>query len=274
MVLKNSLTADGGSTKTEWRYVTADGRSYVYRTDGVNPYYQTREEIVRQIEQQLLPHLSHFPTVIRFYGAGCSPEKAPVVQEALRTLFPSADISVGSDMLGAARLTCGNEPGIVCIMGTGSNSCYYNGSSIAQNVSPLGYILGDEGSGAVLGKILVGDVLKKQLPADLCDAFFKRFDVTPASLMEHVYRRSFPNRYLAQFAVFYGEHPEREELKVLLHDAFSAFVRRNLLQYEGVNRLPIHFVGSIAYYYAEVLREVLAEHNLQATSIRKTLFEQ
>jgi N-acetylglucosamine kinase-like BadF-type ATPase len=134
--------------------------------------------------------------------------------------------------------------------------------------------LGDEGSGAVLGKLLVGDVLKKQLPAELCEAFLKRFDLTPASLMEHVYRRPFPNRYLAQFAVFYGEHPDSPELNLLLHDAFSAFVRRNLLQYEGVNRLPIHFVGSIAYHYADVLRVVLEEHNLQAASIRKTLFEQ
>lgn len=274
MILKNSLTADSGSTKTEWRYVATDGRSYIYRTDGVNPYYQTREEIVRQIELQLLPHLSHYPTVIRFYGAGCSPEKAPIVQEALHTLFPSADISVGSDMLGAARLTCGNEPGIVCILGTGSNSCYYNGSSIVHNVSPLGYILGDEGSGAVLGKILVGDVLKKQLPADLCEAFLHRFDVTPAALIEHVYRRPFPNRYLAQFAVFYGEHPESDELNLLLHDAFSAFVRRNLLQYKDVTQLPIHFVGSIAYHYADVLRKVLAEYNLQAATIRKTLFQQ
>jgi len=181
---------------------------------------------------------------------------------------------VGSDMLGAARLTCGNEPGIVCILGTGSNSCYYNGSSIVHNVSPLGYILGDEGSGAVLGKILVGDVLKIQLPADLCEAFLHRFDVTPASLIEHVYRRPFPNRYLAQFAVFYGEHPESDELNLLLHDAFSAFVRRNLLQYKDVTQLPIHFVGSIAYHYADVLRKVLAEYNLQAATIRKTLFQQ
>ena len=274
MLAKNILIADSGSTKTEWRYVTADGRSYLYRTDGVNPYYQTRDEIVRQIETQLLPYLSNFPDIVHFYGAGCSIDKAPIVQDALRTLFPAADIEVGSDLLGAARLTCGAEPGIVCILGTGSNSCHYNGASIQHNVSPLGYILGDEGSGAVLGKLLVGDVLKKQLSEELCTTFMKRFNVTPATLMEHVYKRPFPNRYLAQFAVFYAEHPEEQQLKDLLYTAFNAFVQRNLLQYEAVHKLPIHFVGSIAYHYADTLKEVLAQHNLKATTIRKTLFEQ
>ena len=271
---RSILTADSGSTKTEWHYVGADGQAHVYSTDGINPYYQTSAEIVRQVETQLLPYLSQFPTVIRFYGAGCSPEKAPIVKNALQTLFPSAQIEVGSDLLGAARITCGTQPGIVGILGTGSNSCYYDGTSIKQNISPLGYILGDEGSGAVLGKLLVGDVLKNQLPEELKKAFLQRFQVTPADIIEQVYRRPFPNRYLAKFSVFYAEHPESSELQALLKQSFDAFVRRNLLQYPEVTHLPLHFVGSIAFHYADVLKEVLAEHGLTATTIRKTLFAQ
>lgn len=269
---RNTLTADSGSTKTAWRYVASDGRSYVYQTDGINPYYQSREDIVRQVETQLLPRLSQFPTVIRFYGAGCSVDKAPVVQSALQTLFPSASVEVGSDLLGAARITCGSQPGIVCILGTGSNSCYYNGNAIQQNVSPLGYIIGDEGSGAVLGKMLVGDVLKNQLPEAISKAFFERFQVTASEIIEHVYKKPFPNRYLAQFAVFYAEHPECEELQNLLKMSFDAFVRRNLLQYDELRHLPLHFVGSVAYHYVETLKEVLANYELTPTTVQRTLF--
>ena len=201
------LIADSGSTKTDWCLVENGENILRFQTRGTNPFFQTEEEILEEIETGLLPGLKGVePSSVHFYGAGCAfPEKNEIIRRAVSRHLP-VPVEVGSDLLAAARALCGDRPGIACILGTGSNSCQYDGKEIVKNVSPLGFILGDEGSGAVLGKLLIGDVLKDQLPPALKELFLSQYELTPASIMDRVYRQPFPNRFLAGFSPFILEH--------------------------------------------------------------------
>lgn len=264
---KRILIADSGSTKTDW-CVVEDGM-VVRRitTKGINPYYQTEEEIAAEVGEELIPQLADLPPAeVCFYGAGCAfPEKNELVRRAI-SRFIAVPVEVGSDLLAAARALCGNKPGIACILGTGSNSCQYDGKELIRNVSPLGFILGDEGSGAVLGKLLVGDVLKNQLPEALCQQFFTQFDLTPALLMERVYRQPFPNRFLAGLSPFLLQNKAEPAVRKLLEDSFRAFFTRNVMQY-NYQALPVHLIGSVAYYYQELIREVATSLDIRIDTV-------
>lgn len=261
-----TLIADSGSTKTDWCILEAGRPPRHLLSKGLNPYFQSREEIEKEI-CSLLPHLNGTAIEsVYFYGAGCTPEKQPVVQAAIAACLPvSRNIEVHSDMLGAARGLCGRRPGIVCILGTGSNSCFYNGEDITANVPPLGFILGDEGSGAVLGKLLVGDVLKNQLPEELREKFLSRFNLTQASIIENVYRQPFPNRFLASLSPFLAENLDQPEIRALVSGSFKAFFQRNVRQYDCSH--PVHFIGSIAHHYREVLQETAQELDIRTGTI-------
>ena len=202
------LIADSGSTKTDWCIVFNDTPIKRMGTKGINPFFQSEEEIQQELTHSLLPQLPEGTiNSVFFYGAGCTPEKAPVLRRAIADSLPViGNIKANSDMLAAARGLCGHEAGIACILGTGSNSCFYNGKEIVNNISPLGFILGDEGSGAVLGKLLVGDVLKNQLPPAIKEAFLKQFDLTAPEIIDRVYRQPFPNRFLASLSPFLAQH--------------------------------------------------------------------
>ena len=165
-------------------------------------------------------------------------------------------------MLAAARGVCGHESGIACILGTGSNSCAYDGNKIVKNVSPLGFILGDEGSGAVLGKLLVGDILKNQMPKKVIDRFFEKYNLTSAEIIDRVYRQPKPNTFLASFVPFLGENIGEPCIYNLVEESFRSFLRRNVRQYDGWDRLPIGFNGSIAKIYREPLEEALKEEGM------------
>ena len=257
------LLADSGSTKTDWCLVDQKNSVTKVRTAGINPFFQSSEEIANELATHLVPHL---PTTrldsVYFYGAGCTKEKSPIVAEALKKQFEiTGACEVATDMLAAARGLCGHQPGIACIMGTGSNSCAYDGKDITKNVSPLGFILGDEGSGAVLGRTLVGDVLKNQLPKDIVEAFHAEYGLSNADSIDHVYRQKFPNRFLASFVPFLAKHIENKAIFDLVKENFRRFLVRNVKQYQGWEHLPIGFVGSIAYYFQQPLKEALeAEH--------------
>ena len=257
------LLADSGSTKTDWCLVDQKNSVTKVRTAGINPFFQSSEEIANELATHLVPHL---PTTrldsVYFYGAGCTKEKSPIVAEALKKQFEiTGACEVATDMLAAARGLCGHQPGIACIMGTGSNSCAYDGKDITKNVSPLGFILGDEGSGAVLGRTLVGDVLKNQLPKDIVEAFHVEYGLSNADIIDHVYRQKFPNRFLASFVPFLAKHIENKAIFDLVKENFRRFLVRNVKQYQGWEHLPIGFVGSIAYYFQQPLKEALeAEH--------------
>ena len=253
------LLADSGSTKTDWCLV--DGRTTVarVRTRGTNPFFQTSDEIADEIASALIPQLpSAEVDDVFFYGAGCTAEKQPVLAEALsRPLSVSGRREVATDMLAAARSLGGEAPGGACIRGTGSSSCAYDGTVITKNVSPLGFILGDEGSGAVLGKTLVGDILKEQLPRHIIEKFNDRFHLTAADIIERVYRQKLPNRFLASLVPFLGENIADESVERLVVDSFRRFLVRNVKLYDGWDRLPIGFNGSIAYYYRPQLVKAL-----------------
>ena len=250
------LIADSGATKTDWCLGEKTTDAQIIQTQGINPFHQSAEHIYKVLTEELLPQLGeeNHITHIHFYGAGCTPEKSVIVKEQLQALFLDADIDVQSDLLGAARSLCGKEQGIACILGTGSNSCLYDGEKIIANVSPLGYILGDEGSGAVLGKRLVGDCLKHQLPEHICQAFLNETGLTPADIINKVYRQPQANRFLASLTPFLSAHREEPEIQDLLIDCFTEFFKRNVMQYayEGTE---VHFTGSIARYFQEEVKE-------------------
>ena len=261
------LISDSGSTKTDW--CVADKGDIVRRvtTAGINPFFQSEEEIAGEVEKNLLPALEGLVvTSVSFYGAGCAfPEKNEVVRRAINRYLP-VPVEVGSDLLAAARALCGDEAGIACILGTGSNSCLYDGKGIVRNISPLGFILGDEGSGAVLGKLLVGDVLKNQLPEVLKDAFFAEFGLTPAVIMEKVYKQPFPNRFLASLSPFLIRHIEEPAISGLVNDSFRKFFTRNVMQYD-YRSYPVHLLGSVAWYYREQLEAVAGELGIRLGAI-------
>lgn len=269
------LIADCGSTKTDWCVI--DGTKLVKQvfTPGMNAIMLTEEEIRQRISQELMPEIDGLKIdAVYFYGAGClGDEICGNVRRAIAANIPAQTIEADTDLLAAARALCGRTPGIACIMGTGSNSCYYDGKSIVDNVSPLGYILGDEGSGAVLGKILVGDVLKKQLPADLCEKFLAQYDLDRMKIIRRVYKEPAANRFLASVTPFLIENIERPEIRALVLNAFGSFFKRNIANYEGYQSMKVNFVGSIAFYYRELIAEAAAEAGCTLGTILKSPME-
>lgn len=258
------LIADCGSTKIDWCLVNGNKVEKQVFTCGMNAVMLTGEEMRGRIASDLLPELGDLARGVRavyFYGAGCiSPEVCANVAGAIRANLPSADtIEVYSDLVAAARALCGRSSGIACILGTGANSCLYDGSAIVANVSPLGYILGDEGSGAVLGKLFLGDLLKNQLPADLSRRFLDEYGLDLLGVIRRVYREPQPNRFLASVTPFIATNIDCPQLRQLVLGSFKAFFMRNVRQYDGWQSTPIHFVGSIACVFRSLLSEAAAE---------------
>lgn len=265
------LIADSGSTKTTWCLADKGKRSQQIETKGMNPFFQDEKDMTEAIADKLLPYLGDASIdEVFFYGAGCTPEKSVVVEKVLIQFFKR--VTVNSDMLAAARAQCGREAGIIGILGTGSNSCFYDGKTITANVSPLGYILGDEGSGAVLGKLLVGDVLKNQLPESIKDQFLAQYRLTPAEIIDRVYRQAFPNRFLASLSPFLAQHLNEPALFKLAADSFKAYFTRNIMQYDYKHHVT-HLIGSVAWYYQEVLRSVGQELHIEIGKIDKSPME-
>ena len=266
------LIADCGSTKIDWCVVNNGEIVAQIFTSGINALLMTEEQIRETIEKELVPEIGDFKiTSVYFYGAGCLFDHICAnVRRAISCNIPSAtEIEVHSDLLAAARALCGHNAGIACILGTGSNSCYYDGNEIVDNVSPLGYILGDEGSGAVLGKLLVGDVLKKQLPEDLCGKFLKEYDLDRQKIIETVYKKPGANRFLASLSPFLINNISVPEVHRLVLNAFKSFFVRNIMNYANYKDMKVSFVGSIAYYYKDVLEEAAESVGIKIGTIIK-----
>jgi glucosamine kinase len=250
------LIVDSGSSKTYWYLLTSTSEgSTQCLTAGINPFFQNPEDIKKTLESDFILDKQHISS-IHYYGAGITDQsKKDLLFGVLNSFFGLQDIHIESDLMAATRSLCGNSEGIAAILGTGSNSCYYDGQQITQHVSPLGYILGDEGSGAVLGRLLVSDILKNQFPQRLTKLFFETHDTTHGEVMENVYRKPFPNRYLATFTKFLLDNIREDEIEKLVIDSFSGFFTRNIAQYPQSSRLQVHFTGSIAWYFAAQLKE-------------------
>lgn len=271
--MANILVADSGSTKTHW-ILFKDGKiSDPFISCGINPFYQDTDSIVKLISATLASNVIIQPDHIYFYGAGCANQKEIIVYNALQQIYPTAKIFVGSDLLGAARALCQNNSGIACILGTGSNSCYYDGKEIVSHVSPLGYILGDEGSGAVLGKKLISDILKNQLPEIISEKFFETYQLNVNSILDSAYKQPFPNRYLAQFSKFISTNIDIPEIENIVLESFEEFITRNILQYEQVSSSNIYFTGSIAYYFKPQLIKSLEKFSLKPSKITQAPLE-
>lgn len=265
------LIADSGATKTDWCPIWEKADTPIIQTQGINPFHQPKEHIYKVLTEELMPQLEDKSQIthIHFYGAGCTPEKAIIVREELSKLFPETSIDVQSDLLGAARALCGREQGIACILGTGSNSCEYDGEKIKSNVSPLGYILGDEGSGAVLGKRLVGDCLKHQLSEPIRQAFLEETRLTPAEIIDKVYRQPQANRFLASLTPFLSRHRKNPEIHTLLVNSFCDFFQRNVMQYD-YRYCKVHFTGSIAWHFQEEVKEAAGKENIMTGKFIKS----
>lgn len=271
------LLADSGSTKTEWCLAGPRGKiGKRLFTSGINPYYMNKEEIQRTIDEELYPHLRRYHDkieAIHFYGAGCAyPEKNDMVAAALRRHW-QVPVSVESDLLAAAHALCGHEAGIACILGTGSNSCVYDGEKIVQHIDSLGLILGDEGSGGALGRVWARDCLRGDLIEPIIRKFMKEYHLTPELIMEKVYRQPFPNRFLASFAPFIKKHLDNEYVYGLVYDNFKDFVIRHLYAYDALDFYAVHFVGSIAYQFQDILRKLMDDRSLETGTIAQSPME-
>lgn len=270
------LVADCGSTKIDWCLLNNGKVEKQVFTLGMNAVMLTEEEMRTRLADELAPEMAGYPIEeVYFYGAGCiSPEVCGNVARAIQAnILDTKVVEVHTDLLAAARALCGRTPGIACIMGTGSNSCYYDGEKICDNVSPLGYILGDEGSGAVLGKLLIGDVLKNQLPKDLCEKFLQQYELDRMTIIRRVYKEPQGNRFLASITPFLIQNIDRPEIHALVLNSFKAFFVRNIQQYKNYSELSVNFIGSIAYYYREVLEEAAAQCGCTVGTIIKSPME-
>ena len=266
------LIADSGSTKTAWCGLQNGCCKQHLLTSGINPFYMNSDEIKKELEI-LSTKIDGIVEQIYFYGAGvASPEKTAQLQTCFQAVFPGVKIEAHTDLFGAARALCGHEKGIVCILGTGSNSCFYDGTDITDNVPALGFILGDEGSGAALGKKLVSDILKRQLPTHLQRIFFEKYCLTKDMIMERVYRQPFPNRFLASFTDFLHEHQSESCIQSLLRESFDLFFVRNVMHYD-FTQYPVHLLGSIAFYFQNIIRDTAQKRGVEIGLVAKTAID-
>lgn len=264
------LIADSGSTKVDWRAISNDGTVLELTTEGINPVFQTKEIILSIINDKLVPAFGKDITDIFFYGAGVvSAEMGELLGTYFSEVYPGCKTVADSDILAAAKALCGDNPGIVCIMGTGSNSAFYDGEKIVRNVKAGGFILGDEASGGYLGKRLISDFIKELLPEDLKAEFDKRYNLTYLDIVKEVYKSPVPSRFLASFSPFLSEFREHPYVKALLEDSFDQYLTRNIRHYDYKNN-KVNLIGSIAFYYQDILKERAALQGMEIGRIIKS----
>lgn len=262
------LIADSGSTKCEW-CLLYNGKKKIINTHGISPYFVKREQIVDLLEQDLVPELKNVEIEeLHFYGTGMgNPSNEKIVRLALKEVFSTAEITLHDDLLGAARALCGHEKGIACILGTGANSCYYNGKKIVKNSPGLGYVLGDEGSGAYLGKKVIQYYLYNTFDEELLYRFNKQFNVTKDDILDSVYKKPLANRYLASYAIFLAENRGHYMIENIIEDGLNDFVFNHLYKYEESWKMPINFTGSIAFGFKDILQELCNTYELELGNV-------
>lgn len=262
------LIADSGTTKTDWRSIDVNGNINQYKTSGINPNYMSPEVIKKIFLEELSPQVDVKIDQLHFYGSGCSSQKAKsIINQSFQEVYPDTTVEVQHDLLAAARALCGHDEGIACILGTGANSCLYDGNDIVENVPSLGFIMGDEGSGTWLGKELLIAFMRKELPDDIRQKLIKRFDLTNEKVIENVYRIPSPSKYIAGFSKFIFQNLKHPYLFLLVHRGLTLFFEKNILQYTDYQQKQVHFTGSVAFYYANILRKVAEEKHVALRNI-------
>ncbi len=264
------LVADSGSTKVDWVAIKEDGSTVSVKTAGINPVFITQEKIVNILEVNLLSETGRDISEVYFYGAGVvSDSVTGDLAGAFKQVFPNAKTFAASDILAAARALCGEKPGIACIIGTGANSCFYDGEKMTEHVNAGGFILGDEASGGYFGRRLVSDFIKGLLPADMNKAFVEKFGLDYPKVVEKVYRQPSPNRFLASFMYFIEDFRNTAYVQNLLTSGFREFITRNIYQYDYKN-YGMNIVGSVAYVFKKELEQVAVECGVKLGTILRS----
>ena len=265
------LIADSGATKTTWCLLDG-GKKKILSTQGLSPYFLTGEQIKQILGSELISKLKGIaPDEIFFYGTGCiNPGNVKMIKKVLQSLFSNAVINVTHDLMGAAKALCGDQKGVACILGTGSNSCYYNGQRVVKNSPGLGFILGDEGSGAYMGKKVVQYYLYNTFDADLMDRFNSKFTTNAVAILDAVYKMPLPNRYLAGFVPFLVENRGHFMIENIIEDSFNDFFFHHVYKYKESWTMPINFVGSVAFGFKDVLNEMCNTYQLELGKVLKS----
>lgn len=264
------LIADSGATKAEWCLLQA-GKKKIFITQGISPYFLTTDQIVDLVTAEVAKKIKNVTVNnLFFYGTGCAaPQNAKSMKSALQKVFPDAAVDVQTDLIAAARALCGHQKGIACILGTGVNSGYYNGKKVVRNSPGLGYVLGDEGSGAYLGKKVIQYYLYNTFDDELRLKFDAKFSTTSSEILENVYKKPLPNRYLASFTLFLAENRGHYMIENILEDGLHDFFFYHLCKYPEVWKLPVNFVGSVAYGFSDVLEQLCKSYEFELGTILK-----
>lgn len=259
------LIADSGATKTEW-CLKRGNETKIIKTEGLNPYYHTLDSISEVVKADLLSEIEGEEVRdIYFYGAGCdSEEKSTIVEEALQQNFDKSSVHVFHDLLGAARACFFNSPGIACILGTGSNSCLYDGAKIVEHIPSLAFILGDEGSAGYFGKKLINKYFRFELPEELRKDLEKNYNMSLDYITKGLYDNPQKSRFIASYGSFLGEHSDHPYIKEMLYEGFENFITRIIMKYTNAKHYEVRFIGSVAYAYQEMIKEILEENGMKA----------
>jgi glucosamine kinase len=268
--MSNILIADSGATKTEWCLII-NGKKRGINTQGLSPYFLNITQIVEILNKELCKKIKDIAiNEIYFFGTGCSNKpNQTIVAKALKQLFPIAKIHVDHDMLGAAKSVCHQSKGVACILGTGSSACFFDGKKITKSRTGLGYALGDEGSGSYLGRKIIQYYLYDTFDADLKLAFEKRFNVDKSIILENVYKKPFPQRYIASFCVFLSENRGHFMIENIIEDGLIDFFFKHLIKFNESWKYPVHFVGSIAYHFKDVVKDLCNNYGFEMGTVIK-----
>ncbi|MEO6611433.1 MAG: N-acetylglucosamine kinase [Chitinophagaceae bacterium] len=270
----SKLIADCGATKTEWCLLTNKKKKKMI-TKGISPYFLSPGEITRLLQSDLLPKIKEPVEEVFFYGTGLfDPANARLMKGVLKKIFPGSKVYADHDVMGAARALCGHEKGIACNLGTGIFSCYYNGKKIVKSRPGLGYALGDEGGGAYLGKKVIQHFLYGIFDEDLAFRFTDKYNpIDRATILENVYKKPFPNRYLASFALFLAENRGHYMIENIIEDGLNDFFFYHLCKYSEIWNYPVNFVGSVAFGFKDVLQQLCKSYEFELGKVIRTPME-
>ncbi|WP_439132861.1 N-acetylglucosamine kinase [Polaribacter sp.] len=264
------LIADGGSTKADWIAINDNKQEeFRVRTLGLNPAVVAEEELKNRIINMFqLINIKEDVNEIYFYGAGCgTPKPAKILEDILQSIFVNAKINVAEDMLAAVYAATGNEPALVCILGTGSNSCYFDGENVQMKTASLGYILMDEASGNYFGKLLLREYYYNKMPLAIAEKFNEEFNLDADYIKKNLYRMPNPNMYLASFAKFMFDFKNEKYIKRIIKRGFHEFFKYRILPFEKTKETPLYFIGSIAFYFRDILEKVAKKYELDVTDV-------
>jgi glucosamine kinase len=264
------LIADSGATKAEWCLLNKGKKKTIF-TSGISPYFLNSVQVEELLRRELLPKLKNvLVDEVHYYGTGCAnPHNVKSIQKAIRKVFTGAAVQVSHDMMAAARALCGTEKGVACILGTGSNSCFFNGKKILKSSPGLGYVLGDEGSGAYLGRKVIQHYLYKTFDEELLGRFDLTYTTNAVEILENVYKKPLPNRYLASFARFLAENRGHYMIENIIEDGLNDFFFTHLCKFSESWKYPIHFTGSVAYGFKDVLQDLCNSYEFELGRVLK-----